>query len=221
MSKLKKNAVSVRRDPEGVRNDILTTASEVFAESGLSGARIDEIAARTKTSKRMIYYYFGDKDGLYKACLEAAYAKVREGESKLDLSGLSPNAALAKIVAFTFDHHRQNPDFIRLVMIENIHDASYLTASEVIRSQNNAAIEKLSAIIARGQRLGIFPHEIDPVELHWHISALSFFNVSNRPTFSALFGGALYSEAGQARLRDQAVEMILRYVQKPESPNDD
>lgn len=219
MPKINKSTESARRDPEGVRNDILTTASEVFAESGLSGARVDEIAARTRTSKRMIYYYFGDKDGLYKACLEAAYAKVREGESALDLSGLSPDAALARIVAFTFDHHRQNPDFIRLVMIENIHDAGYLTTSEMIQSQNNTAIEKLSDIIQRGQRLGIFRADLDPVELHWHISALSFFNVSNKPTFSALFGGAIYSEAGQASLRDQAVEMILRYVQNPKGPS--
>lgn len=218
MSKFNKSTEAARRDPEGVRNDILTTASEVFAESGLSGARVDEIAARTRTSKRMIYYYFGDKDGLYKACLEAAYAKVREGEGALDLSGLSPDAALARIVAFTFDHHRQSPDFIRLVMIENIHEANYLTSSDLIQTKNNAAIEKLSTIIQRGQRLGIFRDDLDPVELHWHISALSFFNVSNRPTFSALFGSALYSEAGQASLRDQAVEMILRYVQKPKEP---
>jgi len=202
----------IKRDPEGVRRNILQVASAVFADSGLSGARIDEIAARTRTSKRMIYYYFGDKEGLYKACLEAAYAKVRAGEEDLDLGGLPPERALERLVAFTFDHHRRNPDFIRMVMIENIHCANYLRASAVIRSQNVAAIDKLADIIRRGEATGAFRAGLDPVELHWQISALSFFNVSNRPTFSALFGDHLFSDKGQEALRDHAVEMVLRHV---------
>ena len=212
MTKNKKSEAAVKRDPEGVRQNILRVASEVFAENGLSGARVDEIAARTKTSKRMVYYYFNDKDGLYQKCLEAAYAKVRDGEEDLDLAGLPPDQALAKLVAFTFEHHRRNPEFIRMVMIENIHQANYLSQSEVIRDMNVSAIDKLSAIIERGQEAGIFRSNIDPVELHWHISALSFFNVSNRPTFSALFGNDMFSDKGQNALRDHMADMILGFV---------
>ncbi|GKY86514.1 TetR/AcrR family transcriptional regulator [Sinisalibacter aestuarii] len=195
-----------------MQQDILRVATTEFAEHGLSGARIDEIAAKTKTSKRMIYYYFGDKETLYARALESAYAKVREGEGKLDLAGLPPDEALARLVAFTFDHHRKNPDFIRMVMIENVHHADYLSQSKVIRGLNVAAIDKLTEIIRRGEAAGTFRPGLDPTELHWQISALSFFNVSNKPTFSALFGKALYSRAGQTALRDHAVEMILRYV---------
>ncbi len=180
-----------------------------FAAKGLSGARVDTIASRTRTSKRMIYYYFGDKLGLYTRALEAAYMKVREGEEALDLDHLPPAEALARLVAFTFDHHRKNPDFIRMVMIENIHNAENLAASQVIRDLNVAAIEKLADICRRGQAEGIFRPDIDPVALHWQISAASFFNVSNRPTFSAIFGPELYDEDAQARLRDQTVESIL------------
>ncbi|MBL1405791.1 MAG: TetR family transcriptional regulator [Rhizobiales bacterium] len=203
---------AVKRDPKGVRLNILRVSSKEFAEYGLSGARVNEIAALTKTSKRMIYYYFGDKNGLYRACLEAAYSHVRAGEEKLDLAGLAPDKALAKLVGFTFDHHRKNPDFIRLVMIENIHKAAYLKSSDIIRKVNSAAIKNLTGIITRGQDAGLFRDELDPVELHWQISALSFFNVSNKPTFSALFNSELYSKEGQRTLRDHAVEMILLYV---------
>lgn len=212
-----KKETKAKRDPEGVRRNILRVASEVFAENGLSGARVDDIAAQTKTSKRMVYYYFKDKDGLYQTCLEAAYAKVREGEQDLDLAGLPPDEALRKLVGFTFDHHRKNPEFIRMVMIENVHNASYLSQSEVIRKMNVSAIDKLADIIRRGQASGLFKADLDPVELHWQISALSFFNVSNRPTFSALFGDGLFSTEGQASLRKNMVEMILRYVCNPES----
>lgn len=205
-----------KQNPEAVKRDILRIATAEFAQNGLSGARIDEISAKTKTSKRMIYYYFGDKEGLYAQALEAAYAKVREGEGRLDLADLPPEEALARLVAFTFDHHRRNPDFIRMVMIENIHHANYLKKSAIIRDLNVAAIERLADIIRRGEACGAFRSGLDPVELHWKISALSFFNVSNRPTFSILFGSGIYGRAAQDSLRDQVVQMIVTHVRKPE-----
>ena len=201
-----------KQDPAGVQANILEIATQVFARSGLSGTRVDEIAALTRTSKRMIYYYFGDKEGLYALVLEAAYAKVREGEARLDLDGLPPEQALSRLVTFTFDHHRAHPDFIRLVMIENVHQADYLQKSQIIKRINTAAIDRLADIINRGETAGVFRPGLDPVALHWKISALSFFNVSNRPTFSALFGSALYSEAAQRRLRDDVAETILSSV---------
>jgi len=203
-----------KQNPAAVRRDILRAATDVFAANGLSGTRVDEIAARTKTSKRMIYYYFGDKEGLYACVLEAAYAKVRRGERKLDLDALPPLDALAQLVGFTFDHHRRNPDFIRLVMIENVHHADFVKRSSTIRDVNAAAIDRLQGLIVRGEAEGVFRPGLDPVALHWQISALSFFNVSNKPTFSALFGRALFGRAGQETLRNQAVGTILAYVRR-------
>ena len=130
--------------------NILEIASEEFALNGLSGARIDEIAARTRSSKRMIYYYFGDKEGLYLSALENAYKLVREGEAKLDIDGLSPTDALTRLVEFTFDHHHKHEEFIRMVMIENIHHGQYLDRSKVIRELNVTAIDYISRIYARG-----------------------------------------------------------------------
>jgi AcrR family transcriptional regulator len=205
-----------KQNPERVKRDILNAAMAEFARSGLSGAKIDDISAQTDTSKRMIYYYFTDKETLYARALEAAYAKVREGERKLDLEALSPRDALARLVAFTFDHHRRNPNFIRMVMIENVHHADYLRQSEVIRELNAGAIQRLENLIARGQASGDFRPDVDATELHWQISALSVFNVSNKPTFSALFGKSIYTREGQARLRDRAVAMILGDVCKSE-----
>ena len=197
------------QNPEAVKRDILTVALSEFAANGLTGTRVDMIASRTRTSKRMIYYYFGDKLGLYTRALEAAYLKVREGEAALDLDHLPPEQALARLVAFTFDHHRKNPDFIRMVMIENIHNAENLAASQVIRDMNVTAIDKLARICRRGEEAGVFRSGLDPVALHWQISAASFFNVSNRPTFSAIFGADLYEEGAQEAIREQTVESIL------------
>jgi AcrR family transcriptional regulator len=205
-----------KQNPEGTRQNIIEIASEEFALNGLAGARIDEIAARTRSSKRMIYYYFGDKDGLYLSALENAYRTVREGESKLDIDGLSPREALCRLVEFTFDHHNKHGAFIRMVMIENIHNGEYLERSKAIRGLNVTAIDTIEKIYTRGVAEGLFRPGLDPLELHWQISALCFFNVSNRATFSKIFGRDVGSAKSQKSLRGAVVEMVLHYVVQPE-----
>lgn len=209
-----KGSTTRTQDPEGTRQNILEIASEEFALNGLSGARIDEIAARTRSSKRMIYYYFGDKEGLYLSALENAYRLVREGEAKLDIEGLSPVEALSRLVEFTFDHHHQHEEFIRMVMIENIHHGQFLERSEAIRELNVTAIDHIARIYARGVSDGVFREGIDPVELHWQVSALCFFNVSNRATFSKIFGRDFGTEDQLARLRRNSVDMVVRFVMR-------
>lgn len=208
-----------KQDPEGVQRAIVEVATRVFARSGYASTRIEDIVAETETSKRMIYYYFTDKEGLYLKVLESAYARVRAGEARLRLDHLAPLSALRRLVEFTFDHHRAHPDFIRLVMIENVHNAAHLRASGLIERLNAGAIAHLADICARGQASGVIRPDISPLELHWHISALSFFNVSNRPSFGLSFGTDLFADAGQARLRAQAVQSVLRLAMRDPSPD--
>ena len=168
----------------------------------------------------MIYYYFGDKEGLYLAVLENAYRKVREGEAKLDIEGLSPLDALRRLVEFTFEHHHKHEDFIRMVMIENIHHAEYLEKSKVIRQLNVTAIGTIETLYERGVKEGLFRPGLDPVELHWQISALCFFNVSNRATFSKLFGRDFGAAKAQAALKRNSVDMVLRHIVRSEKLQD-
>lgn len=208
-----KSTVRLRaNDAEATRRNILEVATEEFARRGLSGSRIDEIAGRTKTSKRMIYYYFGDKEGLYLAVLESVYQKIREIEAGLDIENLEPAEGLKKLVEFTFDYQNENEDFVRLVMIENIHHGEFLAKSGVIRELNVTAIDSIRDIYERGVKKGLFRHGLDPVDIHWFISALCFFNVSNRSTFSKIFRSDLEPDEVLAARRNNVVEMILRYV---------
>ena len=130
-----------RNDPEQTRRDIISVATQEFAASGLAGARIDRIAAHTKTSKRMIYYYFGSKEGLYLTVLEEAYRNLRRIEGSLKLEGLSAEEALRELVGFTFDHHVAHSDYVRLIAIENIHEGRHISKSRVIQELNVPAIE--------------------------------------------------------------------------------
>jgi len=209
-----KPAAGRTNDPERTMADILEVATAEFAAKGLAGARIDEIAALTRTSKRMIYYYFESKEKLYVRVLEEAYRRVRRIESELHLADLEPEQALRTLVGFTFDHHRNHRDFIRLVMTENIHDGQFLAQSRTIQELNVPAIHAIEAIYRRGVVQGVFRPDIDPVDLHMSISALAFFNVSNRATFSLIFKRDLDSSEAVRTRRASIIEMVVRYVQK-------
>ena len=202
------------QDPEGVKRNILAVARAEFAERGLSGARVDEIAAKTSASKRMIYYYFGDKEGLYSAVLEEAYHRIRGFERNLDLAALSPGEALATLTGFTFDYHADNPDFVRLVMIENIHHARHLQGSTKIAKLNLSVIDLIAEICRRGCEQGLFREGLDPVEIHLTISALSFYNVSNRASIRQVFGLDMGSPDVREKRRAGAIETVMRMVRR-------
>ena len=201
-----------RNDPEGTRRNIVEAATHEFARKGYGGARVDAIAARTRTSKRMLYYYFGDKEGLYLAVLEQVYGDIRRTEATLDLEGQAPRDALARLVGFTFDYYNDHPDFVRLVMNENILDAAHIKRSRSIRRLNVTVIDALRRIVERGQSAGLFRRDVDPIELHMSISALGIFNVANRATFSTIFKRDMSSARARAVRRRQVVDIILRHV---------
>ena len=211
-SKKRDDAETRRHDPDGVRADILAVATEEFAENGLSGARVDEIAARTRTSKRMIYYYFGDKEGLFVAVLEAAYARIRSIESGLDLAGMPPEAAMRKLTEFTFTYQNENPDFVRLVMVENIHKGAHLARSASIQSLNVSVLDALTEIYDRGVAQGVFRPGIEVIDIHMTMSALAFFNVSNRATFSLIFKRNMATRAAIAKRRQEVADTIIGYL---------
>lgn len=199
-------------DPEATRRDILEVAIREFARKGLAGARIDEIAAKTATSKRMIYYYFKNKQGLYLAALEKSYRDIRRIEETLRLESLPPEEAVRTLVGFTFDYQAENPDFVRLVMNENMLHGKYLAQSASIKELNSPAITGIREIYARGCEQGVFRKGLDPIDLHASISALCFFNVSNQHTFSLIFKRDVMAPEAYAHRRGNVIDMILRYL---------
>jgi AcrR family transcriptional regulator len=195
--------------------DIMEVATEAFAREGLSGARIDEIAARTRTSKRMIYYHFGSKEALYLAVLEAAYRKLRSVELALDLEARRPDQALRQLVRSTFDHHHAHPDTVRIIMNENLHYGAYIKKSSVIQKLNVPAIDATKRILERGEKDGLFRRGIDPIELHMTISALSFHHVANRYSFSSVFNIDMTSKAAIQQRGEVVADLILAWVSRP------
>jgi AcrR family transcriptional regulator len=201
-----------RRDAERTRAEIIKVATEEFARAGYSGARVDEIAARTRTTERMIYYYFGGKEQRYTAVLEQAYAQIRAAEQALDVEHLDPLAAIRRLAELTFDHHQAHESFIRLVSIENIHGAEHMASSEELTRLNTPAIDIIARILRTGRAQGVFRADIDALDVHMMISGFFFFRVANRHTFGALFGRDLLDPALRDRYRTMIGDMVVRYL---------
>lgn len=201
------------RDIERTRADIIEAARIEFADKGLSGARVDEIAARTRTTKPTIYYHFGSKEGLYLAVLERAYGGMREVEMSLQLDALPPREAMERLVEVSFDYHAAHPDWVRLVSVENIHGARHIAGVASITERNALAVGTVGGLLERGVQEGVFRRGVDPLDLHLMISSLCFYRVSNRHTWQANFGHDLLAPERASAQRRMAVEAVLRFLQ--------
>jgi AcrR family transcriptional regulator len=201
-----------QHDAERTRNEILEVAINEFSAQGFAGARVDEIAAQTRTTKRMIYYYFGSKEQLYIAALERAYATIRTLERSIDVEHLGPLAAVRRLAEVTFDHHEAHPDFIRLVSIENIHNAEHMAKSERLANLNLTVIDLIDGILERGRLEGVFRRDVDAIDVHMMISAFCVFRIANRHTFGSLFGRDLIAADRRDHYRRMLGDMVVEYL---------
>ncbi len=200
------------RDPERTRHKILAAATEEFARYGLGGARVDRIADRAGANKRMLYYYFRDKDNLFLAALEGSYARIRAAERGLDLEHVEPREALRRLVQFTWDYFLQHPEFLTLLNSENLHKGRHVQRSRSVPSMHTPLVETLGVVLRRGEKLGVFRKGIDPVHLYISIAGEGYFYLSNRYTLSQIFGRDLMAKKALAERARHIVDMILNAV---------
>jgi TetR/AcrR family transcriptional regulator len=199
-----------RRNPEATRQKLLTAARREFADSGLAGARVDEIAARAGVNKQLVYHYFGDKDALYLAVLEWVYEEIRAQERKLNLEGLPPKMAIQKLIESSFDHLAAHPDFIVLLNDENLGGARHVRGSRKLKAMHSPLVSMLDKILKQGVREGTFRRGINPVHLYISIAGLSYFFFSNTATLSAIFGTDLSRPAMKRARRRHVVDLVLQ-----------
>ncbi len=203
---------SGERDPERTRATILAAAMEEFTTHGLNGARVDEIAKRSGVNKRMIYYYFGDKSGVYLAVLEEIYADIRNAEIRLHLADRDPVDAMRELVAFTWNYFIEHPEFLSLLGTENLHRARHLKTSKKIRELHSPLVGIITILLERGVKAKVFREGVDPVQLYIDIASLGFFYMSNRFTLSTIFGRDLGRPEALAERGSHIEEVVLGYL---------
>ena len=200
------------RDADRSQNTILAAARDEFAEFGLGGARMDRIAERAALNKRLIYYYFEDKETLFQAVLEQSYRDIRAAEQQLNLLELAPAEALRRLVEFTWLYYLAHPEFLTLLNSANLHKARHLRESRRARELNSPLVEMLAGILERGRRDGSFRGGIDPVQLYVSIAGMSYFYLSNNHTLSAIFGRDLMTPKARNERLTHMADVILGYV---------
>jgi AcrR family transcriptional regulator len=207
--------VGAARDAARTKASILTAATAEFARYGLGGARVDRIAERARSNKRMLYYYFGSKDALFLAVLENTYAGIRRAEEGLDLLNTDPVDGVRRLVEFTWNYFTEHPEFLALLNSENLHQAEHLKRSRQIQGMNSPLIATLTVLLGRGQRSGKFRSGVDPLQLYISIAALSYFFLSNSHTLSAVFGRDLFSASQRNARLQHMIALVLGYLAKP------
>lgn len=200
------------RDADRSQSIILAAARDEFAEYGLGGARVDRIAERAGLNKRLIYYYFEDKEKLFRAVLEHAYRDIRERETQLHLLDLEPEAAVRKLVEFTWNYYLEHPEFMTLLNSANLHRARHLEGSQKARELNSPLVDTLAAVLERGRRDGSFRGGVDPVQLYVSIAGLAYFYLSNTHTLSAIFGRDLMAPKARSERLSHMQDVILGYL---------
>ncbi len=205
------------RDSAAARLRILAAAKTEFAKKGLGGARVDDIATRSKTNKRMMYHYFGNKEELFRLVIEEAYSDIRLAETRLELDRLDPVEALKANVAFVWEYYLANPEFITLVNSENLHKARHIKNSQRIREMSRPFVERMQRLLQRGIAAGQFRHDIDAVQLNITIAAIGYYYLTNRFTGTIVFERDLMTEAAIRQRLDFNTKTILRLVCTPET----
>ena len=206
------------RNAERTREAILAAARAEFCTKGFGGARVDAIAARAGANKRLLYHYYGNKEDLYRAVLRDAYAEIRRGERELNLEALSPDEAMDRLVRFTFRHFLANPWFPALLASENLQGAAFLRSLPDIAELHSPLVDQIAKILEKGCARGIFRDGVDPVQLYVSIAALGYFYVSNMQTLSVIFQRDLGATSMVQEREAQAVQMVLRYLWRPDAP---
>ena len=208
--------VTRTRDPDATRARILAAAKAEFAKKGLGGARVDDIAAKAKINKRMLYHYFGNKEELFQRTLEDAYGAFRAAEAALKIEQDEPITALKRLVTFTWDYYLANPEFITLVNSENLHKARHIKASEAMDDMNKPFVARMQKLLQRGVAQGLFRSDLDPVQILIALAGFGFHYLTNRHTGAIVYGRDLMSEQAKAARLKFNVDSVLRIVCLPQ-----
>jgi AcrR family transcriptional regulator len=203
-----------KRSAAATKARILEAALSEFATRGFAGARVDVIAGQARANKRMLYAYVGNKDALWLATLEAAYAAKRQQERQLATATLSPEEAMRALVRFNFRYHLEHPEFVALVNNENLMGARKLKRSKLVPQLYSPLLETLTEVLRRGQKAKVFRSGVDPMQLYISIAALGYFYISNIRTLSVIFASALTSPAGMKQREQHVIDVVMSYLRR-------
>lgn len=200
------------RAAQATRDGILHAAIKVFARHGYDGGRIEQISKAAKSYDRMIYYYFGSKEGLFVEVLEEIYRRFNEAEAKLELDLAEPVVALKSVIHFVWTYYQTHPEFITLLNTENLHKGRHISRSLRAREYSSPAIGLVEKVLESGSASGSFRDDLRARDVYLMIVGMCYFYLSNRHTLSVFLGEELEAASELARWEQFITESVLRVV---------
>lgn len=179
------------RSAQLTRDSVLKAAIRVFAKYGLNGGSIEKISSAAKSHDRMIYYYFGNKEGLFVAVLEEIYRQFNEAEAKVSIDAKDPVGSLKRIITFIIYYYHDHPEFVTILNSENLHRGKHIAKLQLATEYSSTAISVFKNILESGQAQGVFRQDVLARDLYMMVAALGYFYQSNRFTLSAFLGEKL------------------------------
>ena len=161
----------------------------------------DDMAERCGVNKRMIYYYYGSKEGLYLAALEAVFDNLVAHEREIKIEDLDPAVAIETIINIKIDYYLENPHFVSFLSMENFYKARHLRKSKKLASFRGTLTDLITGILKRGQRSGQFRADVEPVDFYVSMCALCIMYFSNQHTFGVIFEREMMTRANLERRR--------------------
>ena len=200
------------RARDSTRNKILKAATRIFARYGYDGGSVEKISKSAKSVDRMIYYYFGSKEGLFIEVLENAYRRMNDAELKLKLNTSKPLEGLNEVIRFVLSYYRKNPEFITLLNLENLQRGKHIVKSQRAREYSSPAIATVGELLHNGIAQGLFRVDISPRNVYMLIMATAYFYMSNRYTLSVFLGENLQTPQAIAAWQAFISTTVLRSV---------
>jgi AcrR family transcriptional regulator len=197
---------------QATRDAILRAATKVFARYGYDGGSVEKISRAAKSFDRMIYYYFGSKEGLFIAVIEDTYRRMNDAESALGLDESAPAASLRAVVRFVRGYYQKHPEFVTLLNTENLHKGRHIAKSSGAREYSSPAISVLDRLLAAGAAQGVFRTGVRARDLYLLIASMGYFYQSNRYTLSAFLGEPVGRAEDAARWDDFMIDVVMRTV---------
>lgn len=149
-----------RRCAVRTRAALVTAGIELFSARGYYGASVDEIVNLAEVNKRMLYHYFGSKEALYSEVIRSVFSKLHLVELDAVDYAESATEAINTIFELYFSFLKENQDFVRLLMWENLNDGRFLAEHDGLLAKA-PLLKRLGAIIRRGQTVGEISESVD------------------------------------------------------------
>jgi AcrR family transcriptional regulator len=187
------------------QDQILDAAEALFARQGLSRTTIKEIGAAAGQNPALLYYYFGNKEALYRAVLERTVAPLIERGADILAHVANPADAIRALIGAQIEFFLAHPNAPKLFVREMIdHDAR--RAEAVILIVAAELFTRLRKVIEHGQREGIFRRDVESrFAAVSTISQAIYFAIA-RPAVGIFFG------LGTAGVTDQTAREFARHA---------